>query len=108
MLKKRVLQVSMATNASMFTSMGDRALLDAAPHLVIEEHLATAALLRALMEIDAGVHQRVGRDRRRRPAAWHEWPRGVPATRTKHLQAGEELPDDLRRHEGLRHVAGQL
>ena len=36
----------------MFTSMEDRALLDAAKHLVIEEHLATAALLRALMEID--------------------------------------------------------
>ena len=32
--------------------MEDRALLDAAKHLVIEEHLATAALLRALMEID--------------------------------------------------------
>ena len=30
----------------------DRALLDAAKHLVIEEHLATATLLRALMEID--------------------------------------------------------
>jgi hypothetical protein len=42
----------MATNACMFTSMEDRALLDAAKHLVIEEHLATAALLRALMEID--------------------------------------------------------
>ena len=42
----------MAINASMFTSMEDRALLDAAKHLVIEEHLATAALLRALMEID--------------------------------------------------------
>ncbi len=42
----------MVTNASMFTSMEDRALLDAAKHLVIEEHLATAALLRALMEID--------------------------------------------------------
>jgi hypothetical protein len=42
----------MATNAGMFTSMEDRALLDAAKHLVIEEHLATAALLRALMEID--------------------------------------------------------
>ena len=38
--------------ASMFTSIDDRALLDAARHLVIEEHLATAALLRALMEID--------------------------------------------------------
>ena len=37
----------------MFTSMEDRALLDAATHLVIEEHLATAALLRALMEIDS-------------------------------------------------------
>ena len=36
----------------MFTSMEDRALLDAAKRLVIEEHLATAALLRALMEID--------------------------------------------------------
>ena len=42
----------MATNASMFTNMEDRALLDAAKHLVVEEHLATAALLRALMEID--------------------------------------------------------
>ena len=42
----------MATDASMFTSMEDRALLDAAKHLVIEEHLATAALLRALMEVD--------------------------------------------------------
>ena len=42
----------MGTNTSMFTSMEDRALLDAAKHLVIEEHLATAALLRALMEID--------------------------------------------------------
>ncbi len=42
----------MGTNARMFTSMEDRALLDAAKHLVIEEHLATAALLRALMEID--------------------------------------------------------
>ena len=42
----------MATNASMFTSMEDRALLNAAKHLVIEKHLATAALLRALMEID--------------------------------------------------------
>ena len=50
--KNRMLQVSMATNATMFTSMEDRALLDAAKHLVIEEHLATAALLRALMEID--------------------------------------------------------
>jgi len=39
-------------NASIFTSMDDRALLDAAKHLVLEEHLATAALLRALMEID--------------------------------------------------------
>ena len=47
-----MLQVSMATDANMFTSMEDRALLDAAKHLVIEEHLATAALLRALMEID--------------------------------------------------------
>ena len=36
----------------MFSSLEDRALLDAAKHLVIEEHLATAALLRALMEID--------------------------------------------------------
>ena len=43
----------MGTDTSMFTSMEDRALLDAAKHLVIEEHLATAALLRALMEIDA-------------------------------------------------------
>ena len=43
----------MATNASIFTSMDDRALLDAAKHLVLEEHLATAALLRAFMEIDA-------------------------------------------------------
>ena len=51
-LKHRVLQMSMATNDSMFTSMDDRALLDAAKHLAIEEHLATAALLRALMEID--------------------------------------------------------
>ena len=42
----------MGTHTSMFTSMEDRALLDAAKHLVIEEHLATAALLRALMEID--------------------------------------------------------
>ncbi len=42
----------MATNASMFTNMADRALLDAARHLVVDEHLATAALLRALMEID--------------------------------------------------------
>ena len=33
MLKNRVLQVSMATNASMFTSMEDRALLDAAKGL---------------------------------------------------------------------------
>jgi hypothetical protein len=41
-----MLQVSMATNANMFTSMEDRALLDAAKHLVIEEHLATTALLR--------------------------------------------------------------
>ena len=53
MLNSRVLQVSMATNANMFTGMEDRALLDAAKHLVIEEHLATAALLRALMEIDS-------------------------------------------------------
>ena len=52
MLKNRVLQVTMATDASMFTRMEDRALLDAAKHLVIEEHIATAALLRALMEID--------------------------------------------------------
>ena len=36
----------------MFTSMEDRALLDVAKHLVIDEHFATAALLRALMEID--------------------------------------------------------
>jgi hypothetical protein len=42
----------MAIKETMFTSMTDRALLDAAKHLVIEEHLATAALLRALMEID--------------------------------------------------------
>ena len=42
----------MATNASTFTTMDDRALLNAAKHLVLEEHLATAALLRALMEID--------------------------------------------------------
>jgi hypothetical protein len=42
----------MATNASIFTSMDDRELLDAAKHLVIDEQLATAALLRALMEID--------------------------------------------------------
>jgi hypothetical protein len=42
----------MGTNTGMFTKMEDRALLDAAKHLVIEEHLATAALLRALMEID--------------------------------------------------------
>ena len=52
MRKNRVLQGGMATNASIFTSMDDRALLDAAKHLVLEEHLATAALLRALMEID--------------------------------------------------------
>ena len=32
--------------------MEDRALLDAAKHLAFEEHLATAALLRALMEND--------------------------------------------------------
>ena len=51
-LKNRVLQMSMATNAITFTSMDDRALLETAKHLVIEEHLATAALLRALMEID--------------------------------------------------------
>ena len=44
--------MSMATNARMFRSMEDRALLDAAKRLVIEEHLATAVLLRALMEID--------------------------------------------------------
>jgi hypothetical protein len=43
----------MATNACMFTSMEDRALLDAAKHLVIEEYLATATLLCALMEIDS-------------------------------------------------------
>ena len=43
----------MATDARMFTNLEDRALLDAAKHLVIEEHLATAALLRALMEIDS-------------------------------------------------------
>ena len=42
----------MATNVNMFRGMKDRALLDAAKHLVVEEHLATAALLRALMEID--------------------------------------------------------
>jgi hypothetical protein len=42
----------MGAHTGMFTSMEDRALLDAAKHLVIEEHLATAALLRALMEID--------------------------------------------------------
>ena len=42
----------MNTHTGMFTSMEDRALLDAARRLVIEEHLATAALLRALMEID--------------------------------------------------------
>ena len=41
----------MGTHTSMFTSMEDRALLDAAKHLVIEEHLATAALLRALMSV---------------------------------------------------------
>ena len=52
LLKNRVLQVSMGTDPSWFTSMEDRALLDAAKHLAIEEHLATAALLRALMEID--------------------------------------------------------
>ena len=50
MLKHRVLQVSMATNARMFTRMEDRALLDAAKHLVIEEQRATATLLRALMD----------------------------------------------------------
>ena len=44
--------MSMATNARVFRSMEDRALLDAAKRLVIEEHLATAVLLRALMEID--------------------------------------------------------
>jgi hypothetical protein len=44
--------MSMAITTSIFTSMEDRALLDATKHLVIEEHLATAALLRALMEID--------------------------------------------------------
>ena len=43
----------MGTHTSLFASMEDRALLDAAKRLVIEEHLATAALLRALMEIDA-------------------------------------------------------
>ena len=56
----------MNTHTGMFTSMEDRALLDAARRLVIEEHLATAALLRALMEIDtrrrwcsaAGAHAR--------------------------------------------------
>ena len=42
----------MATEANKFTSMDDRALLDAAKHLVTEEHLTTAALLRALMVID--------------------------------------------------------
>ena len=51
-LKNRVLQVTMVTDVGMFTSMEDRALLDAAKHLVIDEHFATAALLRALMEID--------------------------------------------------------
>ena len=44
--------MSMVTSARMFTSMEDRALLNAVKQLVIEEHLATAALLRALMEID--------------------------------------------------------
>ena len=44
--------MSMATNARMFRSMEDRALLDAAKRLVIEEHLATAGPLRASMEID--------------------------------------------------------
>ena len=48
-----MLQASMGTHTGMFASMEDRALLDAARHLVIEEHLAAAALLRALMEIDA-------------------------------------------------------
>jgi hypothetical protein len=47
-----MLQVSMGAHTGMFASMEDHALLDAAKHLVIEEHLATAALLRALMEID--------------------------------------------------------
>ena len=43
----------MATNVNMFRGMNDRALLDAAKHLVVEEYVATATLLRALMEIDS-------------------------------------------------------
>ena len=47
-----MIQESMTIIAIKFTALADRALLDAAKQLVVREHLATAALLRALMEID--------------------------------------------------------
>jgi hypothetical protein len=47
-----MLEMSMTTNAIVSRSL-DRSLLDAAKHLASEERQATAALLRALMEIDS-------------------------------------------------------
>jgi hypothetical protein len=43
----------MTTSANMFSRMEDRSLLDAAKRLATDERRATAALLRALMEIDS-------------------------------------------------------
>ena len=41
------------TNENVFTAFDDRPLLDAAKRLATDERRATAALLRALMEIDS-------------------------------------------------------
>ena len=50
--KKRVIEVCMTTMDTSFRDPADHPLLDAAKRLAAEERRATAALLRALMEID--------------------------------------------------------
>lgn len=45
--------MDMTTNANEFATMPDQSLLAAAKHLASEERCATAALVRALMEIDS-------------------------------------------------------
>jgi hypothetical protein len=50
--KNSVLQEEMTTPNAMLRDVDDRSLLDAAQRLAAEERRATAALLRALMEID--------------------------------------------------------
>ncbi len=48
-----MVEVSMMTTSLRFTDFADRPLLDAAKRLAAEERRATAALLRAIMEIDS-------------------------------------------------------